>query len=270
MRQIKMIVTDMDGTLYDSEKKISLENYEAIKSAREQGYLFAIATGRSIDNFINLIQKTPIKAEIDYIIGYNGACIYDTRTRETTQYYELKPEVLRDIAHFCKKIGVNPAYYDYDNVLKVERENAYTATIGSLYDLKIVQADIEKDVKRSLPKMIAYVQEEDMKRVEALVAQHTDPRFRGFKSAPTILEFVHPDCSKDKAIARLCAKHGFSMHQVLAFGDTTNDLEMLSNCYGVCMKNGTDDAKAAANIVNPYTNDESGVGRFLKESLLHH
>ena len=75
-------------------------------------------------------------------------------------------------------------------------------------------------------------------------------KFRAFKSQADMFEFVHPELSKVYGIRYYCSQHGYSTSEAAAFGDTTNDIEMLKECgTGVCMCNGTEDARQAADIV---------------------
>ena len=67
---------------------------------------------------------------------------------------------------------------------------------------------------------------------------------------------------------QICEKYGYDISQVVAFGDTTNDLEMVRDCgTGVCMCNGTDDVKAVADIITTDSNDEDGLAKTLKEVI---
>lgn len=108
-----------------------------------------------------------------------------------------------------------------------------------------------------------------MEQVEAFYEMHKSEYYRAFKSQADMFEFVHPELSKVYGISYYCSQHGYSIEEAAAFGDTTNDIEMLMGCgTGVCMCNGTEDAKHAADIVTKYSNDENGLAREL-EDILH-
>lgn len=64
---------------------------------------------------------------------------------------------------------------------------------------------------------------------------------------------------------KFCEKHQISTAEVMAFGDTTNDHTMLElSGVGVCLKNGSDDTKAIADIITDYPCDEDGWARFME------
>ena len=108
-----------------------------------------------------------------------------------------------------------------------------------------------------------------MKQVEAFYEEHKSDRYRAFKSQADMFEFVHPGLSKVYGIKYYCSQHGYNISEAAAFGDTTNDIEMLKECgTGVCMCNGTEDARRAADIITKYSNDEDGLAKELESILM--
>ena len=91
----------------------------------------------------------------------------------------------------------------------------------------------------------------------------------GFNTANNLFEYCDPAINKGYGIQKLCKHFGVNLENCVAFGDEANDIQMLEKVgMGVCMKNGSEGAKAAANVVSEYTNDESALGRFLFEHVL--
>lgn len=79
------------------------------------------------------------------------------------------------------------------------------------------------------------------------------------------MEFSHRRVSKAYALKKFCEKHQISTAEVMAFGDTTNDHTMLEpSGVGGCLKNGSDDKKAIADIITDYPCDEDGWARFME------
>ena len=75
MKDIKLILTDLDGTLFTDEKNVSVYTEDVIAKAREKGILFGIATGRSLYAVENIIGTTRIRTLMDVMLGFNGAQI---------------------------------------------------------------------------------------------------------------------------------------------------------------------------------------------------
>ena len=80
---IKLVTIDLDGTLFDKNKNISLKNKEAIKKARQKGCKIVIATGRPIAGVKPVLEQLEMNTKDDYVIVYNGAKVYNVATNET-------------------------------------------------------------------------------------------------------------------------------------------------------------------------------------------
>ena len=84
---------------------------------------------------------------------------------------------------------------------------------------------------------------------------------------PEWLEIMPKGVSKASALDKIARKLGYTMENVMAFGDAENDVEMLAKAgIGVAMGNAMDTAKAAANVVTK-TNDENGIGEVIDKLL---
>lgn len=83
----------------------------------------------------------------------------------------------------------------------------------------------------------------------------------------TLLEFCDKRINKGYGLKKICELNDLDIKDVMAFGDTSNDNDMLkvAGC-GVCMINGTDDTKACANAITKQDNDHDGLAIYLEES----
>ena len=79
---IKIVTIDLDGTLFDNEKKISKENKAAIKKAKENGCYIVIATGRPYNGVKDVLTELNLTTENDYVILYNGGKIMNVGKNE--------------------------------------------------------------------------------------------------------------------------------------------------------------------------------------------
>jgi hydroxymethylpyrimidine pyrophosphatase-like HAD family hydrolase len=161
-----------------------------------------------------------------------------------------------------------------------QRLEIYTKRHG---DLIRELVDLDGEALRHDP--IEIVVFDEMARLEALnerLTGHAPPRasvdppaqdaplFRVIFSknqftAGGAIEVVGPVTSKAAALDALCARLAISKEDVIAFGDNVNDVEMLRDAgLGVCMANGTEDARAAADRIAP-SNDEDGIAAVLEE-----
>ena len=267
MKDIKIIVSDLDGTLLDDKKFLPKENFDAICEARKKGIKFGIASGRPVEGLLSLLSVWNLENQMDFLVGMNGAQVYDMETKETTTYHTISPKTIHEIVDLYKNLDCNPTIYVGKNLVAQKRTERLLE-IEKLHSLKVDYADIKEFVKENQPKLLLYVNPLKMNEVEEYTKSLNRTDFRAFKSGKDMFEFVHPLCSKAVGIEKICEKFNATLDNVLAFGDTTNDLEMLEQCkYSVCMSNGSDDAKSVAKYIGK-TNNEGGLGLFIEDNIL--
>ena len=99
-------------------------------------------------------------------------------------------------------------------------------------------------------KIMFRIKANQMEEVESYFQAHPSPNYIGFKTQPTLFEFTNIHTDKGYALRQYCEINGLSPEQVMAFGDTSNDNGMLEySGLGVCLKNGSEDTKAIADVV---------------------
>jgi hypothetical protein len=99
---------------------------------------------------------------------------------------------------------------------------------------------------------------------------HPKPYYQSFLSGPKMLEFQDPRVNKGVALIEYCKSNQIELTDVLALGDASNDNEMLRvSGLGVCLKNGTSDTLAIADIITEYDCDQDGAGRYLYDYVLN-
>ena len=78
MKPVTLVATDLDGTLLNSEKKVSEKNKEAIRRLKEHGILFGVVSGRPVESGLILCKGWGLEDSISFLIGMNGGVLYDT------------------------------------------------------------------------------------------------------------------------------------------------------------------------------------------------
>ena len=95
-----------------------------------------------------------------------------------------------------------------------------------------------------------------------------DKNYEGFKTQVDLLEFGNKNSNKGYALEKVCELFDVKLDECMAFGDTTNDNQMLKVCNGVCMLNGSDDTKACAKYITDIVCDEDGFADYIEKHLL--
>ena len=263
----QLICCDLDGTLLNEKDEVSEKNKEMIQRCRKQGMQFAIVSGRPVEGILQLIKQWQMEEMVDYVIGMNGGVVYHCKTAIKKEYHRLDGAIIKAIMeHYA---GWKVRFIIFDGAKRyVSYSDEETNRLAASYCEQEVQTDMFTlcDVPRN--KLIVQCYPQDMPKVEAHGKQYHNAQCVCFKTAADLFEFVNPQVNKSSGIQKLCEDIGITMQEVLAFGDTSNDNEMLRDAgLGVWLCNGSEDTKAMADAVAK-ANTESGVGCFLEEYIL--
>lgn len=270
MNSIKLISLDLDGTLFDGEKQISLENQKAIREAREKGIEVIIATGRAYKGLpIQLFQDLGIR----YAITMNGAgvfrlsdgeCIY-----EDSMDTKLACPLLRKLAQYPSHLTSfqkNISYTEkkYEDLL--DKTGLPKNLIKYIKETQVFCDDIagylEKTGEPVFKITINFLRLPDgtyqhYDTIRKMIEE--DPRFDQVCGGGHNMEITKAGVSKGKALIWLAGQLGIPLEQTMACGDTENDVEIIRTAgIGVAMANAEDTAKNAADFITK-SNEENGV-----------
>lgn len=273
MNKPKVIVADIDGTLVPRHQELSKETIDTIKRIRNNGTYFGIASGRPKNELAKLLDRwDKLGISNDLIIASNGCVLVDNISNKEYEYYFMSPEQIKESFEFMKPFKYNPTcaingisycgYYDEF----VEISEKYIGTKVKLCESK----DYHEMWQQPVGKMMFRINSEDMKKVEEYYQSHKPKNIIGFKTNPMAFEFTDPRASKGVALSNFCKLHNIDIKDAMAFGDTSNDNEMLKVAgIGVCLLNGTDDTKKCANYITKYDVEHDGFAHFINDNLIY-
>lgn len=269
MKKVALIVCDIDNTLVQKHQPLSLRAKKAINTLKERGVLFGLASGRGIKQLKVLQRQWEISCDV--LIGMNGAEMYDGLDKSEHQYYVMKKEWIEE----CHKrlSGFESDPYIVKNGTVYAKANSSFTNGSQKYlkgeDLPIVVESDEEFWKEDASKTGFRVKEEVMPLIEEHLSKFTFSEYIGFKTESTMYEFGNAKASKGDLLERFCLKHQIPIEEVWAFGDMTNDISLLKSAgVGVCMKNGSDDIKAIADIITEKGVEEDGWADFIENHIL--
>ena len=256
MSQISLIALDLDGTLLNSEKKISPRNRAALAAAQAQGVKVVLTTGRplkAMDFLLEELGTAGLKEE--YTITFNGGLV-QRNNGEILSKVVLAPEDVATIHDETARLG-----------LHADRKSLY-----SLYNpyLNFIETDF-----KDLPSTISYnkcVTAVDQDFLDAAIKQIKPDLFQDyeiFKSREMLLEWCPKNVHKATGLEALAAILGLEADQVMACGDEANDLSMIQWAgLGVAMGNAIPAVKEVAALVAPVTNDQDAVAWAIENYVL--
>jgi Cof subfamily protein (haloacid dehalogenase superfamily) len=257
MSHVKLIATDLDGTLLDSTGKIPEGNLETLKKAIAGGIATTICTGRMFRSAMLFAGQLGIKIPL---ICYNGAVLRHPDGK-MIWHLTLGMEMTRELLTICLDRRVHVQSYVEDELYVRDAEadvfQDYIKHFGVMG--KIVGDDIFNPPANPT-KLLAMTEdaEEAIEVMKELKERFGDALYVT-RSNANFVEMMNPKANKAGALRRLADELGVAMSDVLAMGDGDNDVEMLASAgIGIAMGNGEERVKSAADHVAP-TNDEAGV-----------
>ncbi len=258
---VKLIVTDMDGTLLDDNHKINEEFWTVLDKIKEKGIKFAVASGRQYYNLLENFKK--VKDDIIFL-AENGS--YVVENGEELYSKSMDKDGVKELLGISKKIektsivlcGKKSAYIEDDKEEFVEQVKKY------YHKYEIVES-FDK-VEDEILKIAIY----DFIGSEENSHKYFDDYENKYKiivSAKNWLDIMDMNTNKGIALQEIKKKLNIDYYEVLAFGDYMNDYEMLQEAnYSYAMENAHEKVKEIANYIAP-NNNSNGVVKVIKEYI---
>ena len=271
-RRVKIVALDLDGTLLDSQKRLSEANRRALAEAAEKGVLIVPTTGRFFGMMPPAVRDLPF---VRYAITINGAQVYD-RAEDAA--------IVRDEIPLGMAIDLMRLLDGYDVIYDCYRSNWgwMTAALQAKAEgyatdahyLKMVR-EFRKPVDDLKAHLVATAAEGDVQKVmmfsrnapggeavAAAIMAEVSAKFPAIKTTASTwnnLEFNIATAHKGNALRRFAEHLGLTLDDCMAVGDGLNDLSMVEAAgIGVAMSNAHPAVLAAADHVTG-SNDEDGV-----------
>lgn len=261
----KMIILDLDGTILNSDRRVSTTTKKYLNILKEKGYIITIATGRI---YASALKATEGAEFANYVISDTGSCIYD-RSNENVIYSKyIESTIASDILDYyneeCNYIDICDKKFIYKYSDIVEEHPVIITTKDKDYIMNNCKqiSHITISMKSNEAVMKLYdILKQKFSDLDIIIMQDS------FSDRKWI-EMMAKGVSKYKSIKILSEYLGINNDEIIAFGDGLNDIEMLEKCgYGVALKNALPEVKEKANSITEYDHNNDGVIKYLKEYL---
>ena len=252
---IKLILSDLDHTLLRQDGSVSDETLFVLDECRKKGVLFAIATARywiGAERYINLLKPDFEITTDGTLIHSNDECLYSCEFSEEDTNLIVR-SLLNDVPD--SEITIANGKTVYWNSLHIAESERLHKAVYNDYSSKLnVRAN----------KIVAELPDET---VALKIAEQAGCRIQCYRGEKWY-SFLPKGSGKTAAIEALSKITGISIADFAAFGDDSNDVEMLRLCgKGIAVANAVPDAIAAADEIT-LSNDDNGVALWLKENCL--
>ncbi|CAT05001.1 COF family HAD hydrolase protein [Mesomycoplasma conjunctivae] len=244
---------DLDGTILNRYNEIEDKIIEALKLARAQGHILAIATGRGLPGSLELIKKYPY---FDYIIANNGTLIYNVKEKTTIDKGSLDVQTIKLLIEDCKASKSICAISSLFNLYKYAPEDNYPwlkeQHIMDIHVYKKIEfQEIENVLATEKINQIALRNSES--EIKKLYQKWSDKLAGIYKTTITNKIFldVNP-LSVDKYFGIKLVLDSLNLDEscLVTFGDSSNDFLMIRHAYyGFAMPYSTPDIEEVATKV---------------------
>ena len=265
----KLLVVDIDGTLIGKDGSISTEDSEALLNARRSGIGVSLSTGRAAQSCRPIIDRLALDG---YHIFFDGALVSNF---DKEVYAEpIDRGVVKEAIEFARQNDIYLELYSASRFF-VERQTWATEIHREFFNLEPTVVDFtglwerERIIKGGL---VIASPEEIAKAKSFRLHFERNLHFSLAKSPayPNVdfINVVDLGVSKGKALAALASHLGIPMAEVMAIGDGTNDIPLLSSAgLAVAMGNAPDEVKAVADHITLDV-EHNGLAAAVKEFLL--
>ncbi|MDX5618150.1 HAD family hydrolase [Clostridioides difficile] len=258
---IKLIATDLDGTLLDETSEINPEFYKVFKKLRERGIMFSAASGRQYQNLIKKFED--IKDDMMFISENGTLVVYKGKEILSNP---LNKELVNEIIETTRSIkgkkivmsGKKYAYIESKDEAFIQEVSTYYAKFKVVEDLTKVEGDILK---------IAVFDFKGAEHNNNIYFEKFSDRAQVCISGVEWLDLTAKGANKGSAIKKVQKMLDIKYEETMVFGDQLNDVEMMKSAYhSYAMENANEHLKQIARF-RAKRNTENGVVDKIKEVI---
>lgn len=273
--EIKAVFFDIDGTLVNDSRTVLKSTEKAIRDLRAQGILVGLATGRG-PAFVKPFME---HLDLDFAVTYNGQYVF---SRDKVIFAQpIDKTSLRQIIDYAISHKKEIALGTLDGMVG-SRIMSFGMSRLSQWSSQFVPRKLTSGVSHAFNRLVSRVVVQEKQELLDLIQQpiyqvlmlgskaeiqeieENLPGIKFTRSSPYASDLINQGVSKMEGIKLVGQEFGFDMSQVMAFGDSDNDLEMLSGVgLSIAMGNGTSKVKEVAQHTTT-SNSKDGIHKALE------
>jgi 5-amino-6-(5-phospho-D-ribitylamino)uracil phosphatase len=267
--KIRLLAVDLDGTLLTSDKRISPATVEALRAAgRDVGVHVVLASARPPRTVLPFYEQLGLDTPM---INYNGALVYDPRSRRVLMHLPIPLKTAREIVRLARKLHreVLVSAEIMDRWYTDRLDSRYLTETAKLFGPDQV-APIGKWLTEAVTKLLFLAARDKITELGRRIAEALPHQVSMVQTEGHLLQVMHVTVSKAQALRCVAAELCVERENVMAIGDNANDVGMLQwAAIGVAVGNATPEVKAVAQLVTG-GNDEDGVAEAVRQLILGH
>jgi len=261
MTRIRLVVSDVDGTLLTKDKTLTDGAKRAVRKLGEAGIGFTIVSSRPTIGMSFLIEPLAIILPFG---AFNGSSIVDTQLKPVEQHV-IPPAVAQRSLDVLDEFGVDIWLFTNDQWLTRNPDGEYVSheQLAIRHD-PVVITDFTPYLTGACKIVGASSDAPLLARCEAAMKEAVGQQATAVRSQTYYLDITPPGHDKGTFVAAMAKRLGISTDAVATIGDMQNDLPMFAGSgVSFAMGNATDDVKKRATHVTD-TNERDGFARALE------
>ena len=238
---MKIIFSDLDGTIYSNNKKIDPQTKKDIIEIQKDDFLFVIATGNGLfKKILNLAKEIKTR----YIISSNGAQIFDLKKNEVMLEKFIDKDNVLNIIKLANKKKLALFYWDDKKVYA----NNYAKNNSDIIkkSMGVVPIILKNDMLNNILKMEIYGNE---KKINQFQKEIIKKKYYYIRMKSNHIEMTNKNANKSFAIKWIANKLNVKIDDCMMIGDSDNDIDALKSVkYSYAMANANNNVKSNVNF----------------------
>ena len=268
MKNIRVIVMDVDGTLNTNKRTISKKTKDALMKCQERGIILVLASGRPTNGLIEVAHELEMDKYNGLLVSYNGSKVTNYATKEVLFNETLEIEEAKKVLNHIKKFNITPMIDDGVNMYVEDLNGPYVdyESKGGNFILKKVD-DLENFIDFRPNKILTSGEPEYLNEIYHEMKEPFINDLNCVFTATVYVEYTANGIDKAKALDSVLKPLEYKRDEIIAFGDSHNDASMLAYAgLGVAMENAVDDLKEVADFVT-LSNEDDGIAYALNKYI---
>ena len=242
-----VVMTDLDGTILNDEKKVSPEDMASIEEFRRGGGSFAVATGRGCSMARPIVEKLGVHTPC---VIFNGAAVYDFDKDKFLWHSDMPAcavDYIKLLSETFPNIGIEILS---EKTVYVTSYNEWVRDHLALESIEGVFCGVDEVPKRDWLKVLIAYSPEKISRIIEFTKENCNKNVNWVHSSPMYYEMLPEGISKGSGYKRLMEFPQYKGKFAVAMGDYGNDYDMIKGAdLGVAVENALDSVKSAAKLI---------------------
>ena len=260
---IKLVVTDVDGTLLDDNSNLPILNKKALLACTERGIQIILATGKSIDSILPIIKVLNLKLPQ---ITFMGAVVVNSDLKVMVSV-KIEPHKYFKVVREIKKKGYSPLTALVDGKIFFENYHPNMEHIKKVGE-KLIKVDSIETGYFSKNSVCVNVPVKETDPLDSYLRSKFSDELQIMRSGEYFFDILNLNATKGKALSNITKILNIKKEEVAVFGDSYNDLSMFREAgLKIAVKNSYQQVLEEADIITD-ENYNCGLGRAIYKYIL--